>query len=853
MISLFFGVTSITRRREGDFREVHHLQTKMPAVQQKTDLTSKKKRLEEMREREKQLAQELDLHMKKPLQQKSPVVKSKTGSSTGKITPRSKPTISSATTETTATTKSTVKKKIDSKSTTPRRKKSKDKTIKQADSPKVPATDNLLFLEQTEITREEIENLSNGASTLNFEETYHNNDSPSHSGNLSDTNPFSTNGSGGGLIDFDDESQPNEYHHDLDFFGGGGAEHNPFNAPLGGDMQMGGIGDSRIPSNGLLNLQDDIIFEEEEQQREEKPKKTKMKTKSTTKTKTEKATKTAATAAAPIEETEEFYFPEDDNFPEDDRAFANGGDRGMYSDDFPENESDSELYQEQERKRQKFQENREEQEETFEDDEYQEDKGLRQQELIRREIQSDYLREEEVKRINLLGPSGDEAEDRNDNFMSDDIRSKGDREKQNSHRKSIQSLNEYYNDTEEESDDGNDYSKQISTAERIQLELLEQNQKERELKEIHRSLSRENIFYYDSAYEETEDEALDDEEERAQNTGDESEHEERDTRSMILNEMEALREREKELKKRRSYHEGIAYDSNEEFETENDYEAEHHRDGESRSAEEEESKVSVMDKIMSEMHELETREKELKKNRHLYPPTVSAAKQKERSPNTSLESVERPGQLTKKPIFGSRDDLVAYFGTNQEEAEKEEKQAKKTTPRRDKTNAVKIPKVFKKMEAAAAAVVNKTKSSSSRGPKTTNHSAKSPASKLQNSREKQAQQVRYETEMQEHQRHQIQQQQQEVERKKHPTRSMVNGFDHPSNTAQQNRKSQILLKKQLKQESLLAQDRVDVAPKQHHHQRTQAKVSFGVEGVCMRILPKILKKKIRKRYRCVSM
>jgi len=803
----------------------------MPPVQQKVDLSAKKKRLEEMREREKQLAQELDLHMKKPLQQKSPVVKSKTGSTSGsgKITPRSKSTTSSSA----STTKSSVKKKIDSKSTTPRRKKSKDKTLKQADSPKVPATENLLFLEQTEITREEIESISNNGPFIDFGESHNNNDSPSHSGNLSDTNPFSTNG----LIDFE-ESQPTEYQEDLDFFGGGG-EINPFSAPLGGDMLNTGVDEVRRSSSGLLNLQDDIIFEEEEQHKEEKPNKSKVKPKSKTKAKTKAKPATAASSA--VEEAEEFYFPEDDNFPEDEKVF-NGGDRGMYSDDFTENESESELFQEQSKK--EFHENRQAQEqETFDEDEeeYEReergDKGLRQQEFIRKEIQSDHFRELEVKRINSAAGHDDVTDDDDDvNMMMNDIRSKEDRS-----ARSIQSLNEFYNDTEEESDaDENNKSKQLSAAERIQLELLEQNQKERELKEIHRSLSRENIFYYDSEYEDTEDEALDDNEEESQNAGDGHETEERDTRSMILNEMEALKKREKELKKLRSYHEGLAYDSNEEFETENDFEAEHLHHGESGSTAKQENKVSVMDKIMVEMYEMETREKELQKKRHLYPPMAAATKQKEKSPNTSLESMDRPGQLTKKPIFGSRDDLVAYFGTNQEEEEEiEEKLAKKTTPRRDKSNAVKIPKVFKKMEAAAAGIIHKTKSFGIQESKTTtNYSVKTPASKIQNSREKPQQQARYEAEMQEQHRHQRSQKHQHndvgaaraVERKKHTTRPMVNGFNHSSNAT--SRKSQILLKKQVRQESLLALDKLNDEPKQH--QRTQAKVSFSTESVCMR-------------------
>ena len=76
-----------------------------------------------------------------------------------------------------------------------------------------------------------------------------------------------------------------------------------------------------------------------------------------------------------------------------------------------------------------------------------------------------------------------------------------------------------------------------------------------------------------------------------------------------------------------------------------------------------------MDKIREEMYELESRETELLKKRTVNP-TYHRSQQKqqheerEKGRAASLDSqLEKQGALTKKPIFGSRDDLVAFFGT----------------------------------------------------------------------------------------------------------------------------------------------------------------------------------------------
>ena len=167
-------------------------------------------------------------------------------------------------------------------------------------------------------------------------------------------------------------------------------------------------------------------------------------------------------------------------------------------------------------------------------------------------------------------------------------------------------------------------------------------------------------YNYDSAAEETEDELRDDEDEEDERSGNQ---EQQNTREMILAEMEVLKEREKELKKRQSLHDE-PYDSCEEFERENDYVAD-------EEDEREKEQVSVMDKIREEMFELETREKELLKKRTLNPTYHRAQQQhyptaqdEERNRAASIDSQPNQGVLTKKPIFGSRDDLVAFFGTN---------------------------------------------------------------------------------------------------------------------------------------------------------------------------------------------
>lgn len=222
---------------------------------------------------------------------------------------------------------------------------------------------------------------------------------------------------------------------------------------------------------------------------------------------------------------------------------------------------------------------------------------------------------------------------------------------------------------------------------------------------------------------------------------------------MILEEMEILKEREKELKKShqwahnedgdQQHHPG--YDSNDEYEAENDFIGGEEEEQASTSGK---SKVSVLDKIQDEIIELEARELELQKKRTqrpVYHPQQpqqqkpqSKKQQKRKQQHNSVnnlssdiegdnndDEIGQPGALSKKPIFGSRDDLVKFFGEAEEiEVEEEEEdnnddsddeteeatktrkppqqQQKKTKKNKDLPNTVRIPKVFKRMEKEAA-------------------------------------------------------------------------------------------------------------------------------------------------------
>ena len=156
-----------------------------------------------------------------------------------------------------------------------------------------------------------------------------------------------------------------------------------------------------------------------------------------------------------------------------------------------------------------------------------------QQERIREEIKFDHLREIETRRQqqNQNLDTSYTASDYED-FVTTS-RNLG---------RSIQSLDDFGNEDEDE-DDGRGSvdsgeeeetgsKKQLSAAEKIHLELMEQNQKERELKEIHRSLSRENICNYDSDQDYSEDEEFDgevlsgrhDSEDDTQHVGKEHQH-----------------------------------------------------------------------------------------------------------------------------------------------------------------------------------------------------------------------------------------------------------------------------------------------------------------------------------------
>ena len=214
---------------------------------------------------------------------------------------------------------------------------------------------------------------------------------------------------------------------------------------------------------------------------------------------------------------------------------------------------------------------------------------------------------------------------------------------------------------------------------------------------------------------------------------------------MILEEMEILKEREKELKK--NYHwsyqedpeggqqEHPAYDSNDEYEAENDFIEEEEEQAAAQN------KVSVIDKIQNEIDELEARELELQKKRTQHPvyqPQQQQQKtqnnnnkqqQKKRNVERSLadslilddkdddeDEIGQPGALAKKPIFGSREDLVKFFGTADGEVEEEEDEddydneeatgkskhpQNKNKKTKEKKNTLRIPPVFKRMEEVA--------------------------------------------------------------------------------------------------------------------------------------------------------
>ena len=253
---------------------------------QKTDLSAKKKKLEEMREREKQLAKELDRHMKKPSSTANTKPARQAGSTTSAATTTKSSSAAARTSSKSTTSKTlssssssvTKRKKSDasnSKSstgssgttTTPRRRKSKDKTLKEPE-PLNSGTNQLLFLEDEEeqdIYNHRDANDSGNGTLIDFgggfknetEDELMTTGQQQQRNDFSETNPFSSPSE-----DFlftstttteSNNSQQQRPHFidddDLDLF-----------------QEVDGNASSKQANpfrDGENNLQDDIIFEEE--------------------------------------------------------------------------------------------------------------------------------------------------------------------------------------------------------------------------------------------------------------------------------------------------------------------------------------------------------------------------------------------------------------------------------------------------------------------------------------------------------------------------------------------------------------------------------------------------------------
>ena len=248
---------------------------------------------------------------------------------------------------------------------------------------------------------------------------------------------------------------------------------------------------------------------------------------------------------------EEFHFPDDDYFPEDEE-FNHDGDIGggigptvdAYNnnhkshdengnfpqektlnieeyDRFPEHETEMNLFGSNNmssgavdhgvrsnRKRaslnnpqNNYYDDKEENEDDEEDDDIEENfVNKSQQERIREEIKFDHLRDIETRRQQ-------QSQNLDTSYTASDYEDFVNTSKNLG--RSIQSLDDFDDDDEngENASGGalDDDFKNLSITEKIQLELYEQNQKERELKEIHWSLKRENISNYDSECEDHDD------------------------------------------------------------------------------------------------------------------------------------------------------------------------------------------------------------------------------------------------------------------------------------------------------------------------------------------------------------
>ena len=252
---------------------------------QKTDLSAKKKKLEEMREREKQLAKELDRHMKKPSSTANTKPTRQAGSTTSAAT-----TTKSSSAAARASSKSTTSKTLSSSSssvakrkksdasnsksstgssgtTTTRRRKSKDKTLKEPEPSNSGTTNQLLFLEDEEeqdIYNHRDANDSGNGTLIDFGGGFKNGTEDElmitgqqQSNDFSETNPFSSPSEDFLLTPTTTTEPTNSQQQrphfidndDLDLF-----------------QEVDGNASSKQANpfrDGENNLEDDIIFEEE--------------------------------------------------------------------------------------------------------------------------------------------------------------------------------------------------------------------------------------------------------------------------------------------------------------------------------------------------------------------------------------------------------------------------------------------------------------------------------------------------------------------------------------------------------------------------------------------------------------
>ena len=240
-------------------------------------------------------------------------------------------------------------------------------------------------------------------------------------------------------------------------------------------------------------------------------------------------------------------------------------------------------------------------------------------------------------------------------------------------------------------------------------------------------------------------------------------------------------------------------------------------------------KTSVLGKIQDEIQELEARELELQKKRAQHPAYRSHQKgrteslrdadiERERADSLQTdngEEVGKPGSLVKKPIFGSRDDLVKFFGTAEGEENDEEDDGgpkRSKNKKKERQNSVRIPKVFKRMEDEAA-VWKKQKQQQQQ--------------LLQLQQQQQQKQKNQQQQLQQQQKQQLQQQQKQQlqqQQKRRPTSNKQQQYQHheiQEHQQQQIRKGKKTGKPKFKHEDFISPDRSD-APA---HQKNKIKVS----------------------------